>query len=111
MPERTSSRPCANGLFEEMERDDRICVLGQDVGLKARFKTTEGLSGVLATQRRDGHAIGRIRHRSRRQAPRPRGFGAVAEMQFADYSYLAFTRSSRDRQGSLRRMRLSSCPS
>src|SRR5260370_7272878 len=44
MPERTLVQAVRDALYEEMERDDRVCVLGQDVGLKGGvFKATEGL--------------------------------------------------------------------
>src|SRR5256714_11565269 len=43
MPDRTLVQAVRDALYEEMERDDRVCVLGQAVGLKGgAFKATEG---------------------------------------------------------------------
>ena len=52
MPERTLVQAVRDALYEEMERDDRVCVLGQDVGLKGGvFKATEGLQQRFGAQR------------------------------------------------------------
>ncbi|HEX2799488.1 MAG TPA: alpha-ketoacid dehydrogenase subunit beta [Thermoanaerobaculia bacterium] len=78
-------------LFEEMERDERVFVLGQDVGVYGgAFKATEGLQerfGVdrvldtpLAEEAIVGGAIGAAM----------RGMRPVAEMQFIDFISRAF---------------------
>jgi 2-oxoisovalerate dehydrogenase E1 component beta subunit len=78
-------------LFEEMERDERVFVLGQDVGVYGgAFKATEGLQerfGVdrvldtpLAEEAIVGGAIGAAM----------RGMRPVAEMQFMDFISRAF---------------------
>ena len=52
MPDRTLVQAVRDALYEEMERDDRVCVLGQDVGLKGGvFKATEGLQQRFGAQR------------------------------------------------------------
>src|SRR5947208_15905616 len=44
MPERNLVQAVRDALYEEMERDDRVCILGEDVGRKGGvFKATEGL--------------------------------------------------------------------
>ncbi len=78
-------------LFEEMERDERVFVLGQDVGVYGgAFKVTEGLQArfgkerVLDTPLSEeaivGGAIGAAM----------RGMRPVAEMQFIDFISRAF---------------------
>lgn len=78
-------------LFEEMERDARVFVLGQDVGLYGgAFKVTEGLQErfgkervldtPLAEEAIVGGAIGAAM----------RGMRPVAEMQFIDFISRAF---------------------
>lgn len=78
-------------LFEEMERDERVFVLGQDVGVYGgAFKVTEGLQErfgkerVLDTPLSEeaivGGAIGAAM----------RGMRPVAEMQFIDFISRAF---------------------
>ena len=78
-------------LFEEMERDERVFVLGQDVGVYGgAFKATEGLQErfgkervldtPLAEEGIVGAAIGAAM----------RGMRPVAEMQFIDFISRAF---------------------
>ena len=78
-------------LFEEMERDERVFVLGQDVGVYGgAFKATEGLQEKfgkdrvldtpLAEEAIVGGAIGVAL----------RGMRPVAEMQFIDFISRAF---------------------
>jgi 2-oxoisovalerate dehydrogenase E1 component beta subunit len=78
-------------LFEEMERDERVFVLGQDVGVYGgAFKATEGLQErfgkdrvldtPLAEEAIVGGAIGAAM----------RGMRPVAEMQFIDFISRAF---------------------
>jgi 2-oxoisovalerate dehydrogenase E1 component beta subunit len=78
-------------LFEEMERDERVFVLGQDVGVYGgAFKVTEGLQArfgqervldtPLAEEAIVGGAIGAAM----------RGMRPVAEMQFIDFVSRAF---------------------
>ena len=78
-------------LFEEMERDERVFVLGQDVGVYGgAFKATEGLQEKfgkdrvldtpLAEEAIVGGAIGAAM----------RGMRPVAEMQFIDFISRAF---------------------
>jgi 2-oxoisovalerate dehydrogenase E1 component beta subunit len=78
-------------LFEEMERDPRVFVLGQDVGVYGgAFKVTEGLQARFGSERVldtplseeaiVGGAIGAAM----------RGMRPVAEMQFIDFISRAF---------------------
>jgi 2-oxoisovalerate dehydrogenase E1 component len=77
-------------MTEEMERDDRVFVFGQDVGAGGVFRVTEGLrdrfgeyrcfSTPIAESQIVGTAIGAA----------VAGLRPIAEMQFADYSLPAF---------------------
>jgi pyruvate/2-oxoglutarate/acetoin dehydrogenase E1 component len=91
MPERTLVQAVRDALFEEMERDDRVCVLGQDVGLKGGvFKATEGLQQRFGAQRVMDMPLAESSIAAVAQGLALEGFKPVAEMQFADYSYPAF---------------------
>ena len=79
------------GLDEEMERDDRVMVLGEDVGKKGGvFGATEGLwakygdKRVLDTPLTEGMIAGAA------MGAAVYGMRPVAEMQFADFVYPAF---------------------
>src|ERR1700731_4703518 len=91
MPERTLVQAVRDALYEEMERDDRVCVLGQDVGLKGGvFKATEGLQKRFGAQRVLDMPLAESSIAAVAQGLALEGFLPVAEMQFADYSYPAF---------------------
>ncbi|TMD19085.1 MAG: alpha-ketoacid dehydrogenase subunit beta, partial [Chloroflexi bacterium] len=91
MPERTLVQAVRDALFEEMERDDRVCVLGQDVGLKGGvFKATEGLQQRFGAERVMDMPLAESSIAAVAQGLALEGFTPVAEMQFADYSYPAF---------------------
>src|SRR5256885_11140226 len=52
MTERNLVQAVRDALYEEMERDDRVCVLGEDVGRKGGvFKATEGLQQRFGERR------------------------------------------------------------
>ena len=91
MPERTLVQAVRDALYEEMERDDRVCVLGQDVGLKGGvFKATEGLQQRFGADRVMDMPLAESSIAAVAQGLALEGFTPVAEMQFADYSYPAF---------------------
>jgi len=80
-----------SGLDEEMARDDRVMVLGEDVGKKGGvFGATEGLwakygdKRVLDTPLSEGAIAGAA------MGAAVYGLRPVAEMQFADFVYPAF---------------------
>src|SRR5437879_1595526 len=91
MPERNLVQAVRDALFEEMERDDRVCVLGQDVGLKGGvFKATEGLQQRFGAQRVLDTPLAESSIAAVAQGLALEGYLPVAEMQFADYSFPAF---------------------
>src|SRR4030081_2120222 len=91
MPDRTLVQAVRDALYEEMERDARVCVLGQDVGLKGGvFKATDGLQQRFGAQRVLDMPLAESSIAAVAQGLALEGFLPVAEMQFADYSYPAF---------------------
>jgi 2-oxoisovalerate dehydrogenase E1 component beta subunit len=91
MPERNLVQAVRDALQEEMERDDRVCVLGEDVGRKGGvFKATEGLQQRFGPERVLDTPLAESSIAAVAQGLALEGFRPVAEMQFADYSYPAF---------------------
>ncbi|TMD24899.1 MAG: alpha-ketoacid dehydrogenase subunit beta [Chloroflexi bacterium] len=91
MPERNLVQAVRDALYEEMERDDRVCILGEDVGRKGGvFKATEGLQQRFGPQRVLDTPLAESSIAAVAQGLALEGFLAVAEMQFADYSFPAF---------------------
>src|SRR2546423_12623975 len=91
MPERNRVQAVRDALHEEMERDARVCVLGEDVGRKGGvFKATEGLQQRFGAQRVLDMPLAESSIAAVAQGLALEGFLPVAEMQFADYSYPAF---------------------
>lgn len=91
MPERTLVQAIRDALSEEMARDDRVCVLGEDVGLKGGvFKATEGLQKRFGPDRVLDTPLAESSIAGVAQGLALEGFRPVAEMQFADYSFPAF---------------------
>ena len=91
MPERNLIQAVRDALAEEMVRDERVCILGEDVGLKGGvFKATEGLQRRFGAQRVLDTPLAESSIAAVAQGLALEGFRPVAEMQFADYSYPAF---------------------
>ena len=90
MPELTMIQALNLALKQEMEQDDRVLVLGEDVGVDGGvFRVTEGLIDVFGEERVldtplaesgiVGFAIGMALY----------GLRPVCEIQFSGFSYLA----------------------
>src|ERR671936_1724248 len=91
MPERTLVQAVRDALDEEMARDQRVCVLGQDVGRKGGvFKATEGLQARYGPERVLDTPLAESSIAGVAQGLALEGYLPVAEMQFADYSLPAF---------------------
>src|SRR3979490_3338484 len=93
MPEMGMSEAVGWAMAEEMERDDRVLVMGEDVGKKggvfgatdglyARFGEARVLDTPLAESAIVGVAIGAALN----------GMIPIAEIQFADFIHPAFDR-------------------
>src|SRR6185436_9948887 len=91
MPQMTVLQAVNSALHEEMARDDRVCVLGEDIGkLGGVFRATEGLldkfgdlrvmNTPLAESGIIGSAVGMALY----------GLRPVAEIQFLDFIYPGF---------------------
>ncbi|MBX2861434.1 MAG: alpha-ketoacid dehydrogenase subunit beta [Vampirovibrio sp.] len=91
MPQKTLLQAINDGLKTEMSRDDRVIVMGEDVGINGGvFRATDGLydqfgpDRVMDTPLTEtgivGAAIGMAVY----------GLKPVPEIQFADYTYPAF---------------------
>jgi 2-oxoisovalerate dehydrogenase E1 component beta subunit len=91
MPERTLVQAVRDALAEEMERDHRVCVLGEDVGLKGGvFRATEGLQARFGAERVMDTPLAESSIVAVAQGLALEGYRPVAEIQFADYSFPAF---------------------
>jgi 2-oxoisovalerate dehydrogenase E1 component beta subunit len=91
MPERTLVQAVRDALAEEMRRDQRVCVLGEDVGRKGGvFKATEGLQQEFGPQRVMDTPLAESSIVAVAEGLALEGFLPVAELQFADYSFPAF---------------------
>src|SRR5437867_1565005 len=90
MPEKTMVEAIREAMFEEMKRDERVIVMGEDVGEGGVFRATEGFVAEFGEERcMDtplaescivGAAIGASLN----------GILPIAEIQFADFSHPAF---------------------
>ena len=91
MAERNLVQAVRDALYEEMDRDPRVCVLGEDVGRKGGvFKATEGLQQRFGADRVLDTPLAESSIAAVSQGLALEGYLPVAEMQFADYSYPAF---------------------
>jgi len=91
MSERNLVQAVRDALDEEMGRDDRVCILGEDVGRKGGvFKATEGLQQRYGVQRVLDTPLAESSIAAVAQGLALEGYRPVAEMQFVDYSFPAF---------------------
>lgn len=90
MAEKTMVEAIRDGMFEEMKRDERVILMGEDVGEGGVFRASEGfldefgpercMDTPLAESSIVGAAIGASLN----------GVIPIAEIQFADFSHPAF---------------------
>lgn len=91
MPEKTLVQSVHDTLWDEMKRDDRIVVLGEDVGARGGvFRVTMGFLDEFGDERvldtpLDENLIAGVSIGMAMDGLRP-----VAEMQFADFSFPGF---------------------
>jgi pyruvate dehydrogenase E1 component beta subunit len=91
MPRATLLQAIHDTLLAEMERDSRVCVLGEDVGREGGvFRATDGLIGrfgperVIDTPLNEGGIVGMAIGMAMN------GLRPVVEIEFADFIYPAF---------------------
>ncbi len=79
------------GILEEMERDDRVFLLGEDIGVYGgAFKVTDGLLGKFGEDRVIDTPISETAIVGAAVGAAMMGLRPVAEMQFADFISCAF---------------------
>src|SRR5207249_4069642 len=91
MPEVTYLEALRQGLWEEMERDERVFILGEDVGLYGgAFKVTEGFTKRFGEQRVIDTPISEAAIVGAAAGAAHMGMRPVAEMQFIDFISCAY---------------------
>ena len=91
MPEVTYLEALRQGLWEEMERDERVFILGEDVGLYGgAFKVTEGFLGRFGAGRVIDTPIAEAAIVGAAAGAAHMGLRPVAEMQFIDFISCAY---------------------
>ncbi len=91
MPKMTMVQAINRALDQEMARDDRVLVLGQDVGqLGGVFRVTEGLWDKYGPQRVIDTPLAESGILGTSIGMALAGLRPVAEMQFSGFSYLMF---------------------
>ena len=91
MPEVTYLEALRQGLWEEMERDDRVFILGEDVGLYGgAFKVTEGFAERFGEGRVIDTPIAEAAIVGAAAGAAHMGLRPVAEMQFIDFISCAY---------------------
>src|SRR5207344_2798537 len=90
-PETTYVEAIREALFEEMERDERVFLLGEDIGVYGgAFKVTEGLLERFGEDRVLDSPISETAIVGAAVGAAMMGMRPVAEMQFADFISCAF---------------------
>jgi 2-oxoisovalerate dehydrogenase E1 component beta subunit len=91
MPELTYLEAIRQGMWEEMERDDRVFLLGEDIGeYGGAFKVTEGFLGRFGPDRVIDTPISEAAIVGAAAGAAHMGLRPVAEMQFIDFISCAY---------------------
>jgi 2-oxoisovalerate dehydrogenase E1 component beta subunit len=91
MTVKTNIQALHDTLFEEMHRDERIIVLGEDVGVRGGvFRATEGLIDEFGSERVIDSPLSELSIVAVGIGLALNGMRPVAEIQFADFIYPAF---------------------
>lgn len=91
MPEVTYLEALRQGLWEEMERDERVFILGEDIGIYGgAFKVTEGFLNRFGASRVIDTPISEAAIVGAAAGAAHMGFRPVAEMQFIDFISCAY---------------------
>jgi 2-oxoisovalerate dehydrogenase E1 component beta subunit len=91
MPEITYLEALRQGLREEMERDERVFILGEDVGIYGgAFKVTEGFAAQFGERRVIDTPIAEAAIVGAAAGAAHMGMRPVAEMQFIDFISCAY---------------------
>ncbi len=91
MTVKTNIQALRDAMFEEMRRDERIVVLGEDVGVRGGvFRATEGLIEEFGAERVIDSPLSELSIVAVGIGMALKGMRPVAEIQFADFIYPAF---------------------
>jgi pyruvate/2-oxoglutarate/acetoin dehydrogenase E1 component len=91
MPEVTYLEALRQGLWEEMERDERVFVLGEDVGAYGgAFKVTEGFQARFGADRVIDTPLSEAAIVGAAAGAAHMGLRPIAEMQFMDFISCAY---------------------
>jgi 2-oxoisovalerate dehydrogenase E1 component beta subunit len=91
MPEITYLEAIRQGLWEEMERDERVFILGEDVGIYGgAFKVTEGFQSRFGSNRVIDTPISEAAIVGAAAGAAHMGLRPVCEMQFIDFISCAY---------------------
>ena len=90
MAEKTRVEPIRDALSEEMRRDERVFVLGEDVGGGGVFRATDGLRDEFGEERCMDTPLAEAAIVGAAIGASINGLLPVAEIQFADFIHPAF---------------------
>ena len=91
MPETTYLEAIRQAMFEEMERDERVFLIGEDVGLYGgAFKTSAGLLEKFGPNRVVDTPISEVAITGAASGAALMGMRPIAEMQFIDFITCAY---------------------
>jgi 2-oxoisovalerate dehydrogenase E1 component beta subunit len=91
MPETTYLEAIRQAMFEEMERDERVFLIGEDVGLYGgAFKTSAGLIERFGADRVVDTPISEVAIVGAASGAALMGMRPIAEMQFIDFITCAY---------------------
>jgi 2-oxoisovalerate dehydrogenase E1 component beta subunit len=91
MPEVTYLEALRQGLWEEMERDERVFILGEDIGIYGgAFKVTDGFLAEFGASRVIDTPISEAAIVGAAAGAAHMGLRPVAEMQFIDFISCAY---------------------
>ena len=91
MPEITYLEALRQGLWEEMERDERVFILGEDIGIYGgAFKVTDGFIDKFSAKRVIDTPISEAAIVGAAAGAAHMGLRPVAEMQFIDFISCAY---------------------
>jgi 2-oxoisovalerate dehydrogenase E1 component beta subunit len=92
MPELSYLDAIRDGLREEMERDDRVFLLGEDIGnFGGAFKVTEGLQQRFGAERVIDTPVSEVAIVGAAAGAAHMGMRPVCEMQFIDFISCAYS--------------------
>lgn len=90
MAEKTMIEAVRDAMFEEMKRDERVMVMGEDVGGGGVFRATEGFRDEFGETRCMDTPLAEACIVGAALGMSLNGIIPIAEMQFADFSHPAF---------------------